>query len=58
MMYSASLIVHWPTGPVNCCEEHADKLIALAKFMGYHVGTTEAQPDSECTNCKNEAPKK
>ncbi len=55
--YPASLTVHWPSGPVNCCASHAEKLVATGNFLGYHVGVTEAPQDSVCTNCENEAKK-
>lgn len=49
-------VVHWVTGPVECCEEHAKQLLALAKIMGNtHVPVSESQDDSaECSNCDNE----
>ena len=56
--YPASLTVHWPTGPVDCSDGHAEKLVAVAKTLGYHVGIGAASSDAECTNCKNEAVKK
>lgn len=54
MAYLATITVHWPTGPVNCCEAHGEKLVALAEILGYHVGVTDALGNAECLNCRNE----
>lgn len=56
--YPAQYVVHWPTGPVNACKEHADKLRNLGGFMGAHVTVTEAGPGASCSNCENEAKKR
>jgi len=53
--YPATKIVHWPTGPVFACEEHARQLIRLSRFLGTHVVVGEATGGAECSNCKNEA---
>lgn len=54
--YPATCIVHWPSGPVACCERHSEGLVKLANHLGSHVGV---QPlfglEAECTNCVNEA---
>ena len=52
--YSASLTVHWPTGPIHSCETHADKAISIARVMGFHLAVTEAPDGAECVNCKRE----
>ncbi len=53
--YPATVIVHWATGPVPCCQNHANQLIGLGKFMGGHTVVTEGtDPDAECENCINE----
>ena len=53
MQYLATKIVHWPTGPVHACEEHAKRLIGLSNFRGSHVGVTESDGTHECSNCVN-----
>jgi len=52
--YPATHTVHWPTGPVHACEKHARQLVGLSNFLGGHVATTIAPPDSTCENCRNE----
>lgn len=52
--YPATLVVHWPTGPVDCCEEHGKKLVALGNMLGGHTAVTEAWEGAECSNCVNE----
>ena len=54
MKHPATKTVHWPTGPVHACDEHADKLVRLANFLGSHVGVEDAPQDSTCMNCVNE----
>ena len=54
MVSFATHIVHWCTGPVYCCENHASQLIGLGNFMGTHVIATIADSGHECTNCVNE----
>ena len=49
--------VHWPSGPVNACDNHAVKLVGLLSFLGTHVVVTAAPANSQCTNCLNEATK-
>lgn len=53
--YPAMRTVHWPSGPVHACDEHARQLVGLASFLGSHVGVTAAPDNSECANCANEA---
>lgn len=54
--YPATVIAHWSTGPVPCCENHARGLVGLGRFMGLHVAVTgPAADDAECGNCVNEA---
>lgn len=53
--YPATKTVHWPSGPVNACDEHASQLLGLAGFLGSHVGVTAAPDGAECSNCANEA---
>ena len=54
ILYPATQTVHWPTGPVNACDEHADGLKKLGAFMGAHVISTVLVEPSECVNCINE----
>ncbi len=53
--HPAPYTVHWATGPVHCCEEHARQLRGLAQFLGTHVGVTNAPDGAQCGNCQNEA---
>lgn len=50
----ATVLVHWPTGPVSCCEEHARQLIGLGNFLGSPVVATVLDEPGECVNCINE----
>jgi hypothetical protein len=49
----ATFTVHWPNGPVNCCEEHSEALINLGRFLGAHVVSTQYDGDDDCINCVN-----
>lgn len=55
VLFPAPFLAHWATGPVACCEEHANQLVSLGQFMGAHVAITE-NPNfkDECLNCINE----
>jgi len=53
--YPATRIVHWPNGPVPCCDTHAAQLAGLAGFLGSHVAQTPALDGEECMNCVHEA---
>jgi len=53
--YPATYTVHWPTGPVDCCDEHAKGLILIGKHLGSHTVATKLEKPSECSNCVNEA---
>ena len=55
--YPATKTVHWATGPVNCCEEHAAKFVALRDILGIYVAMTDSPEGSECSNCVNESEK-
>jgi len=52
--YPATVTVHWPTGPVDCCKEHARQLFALNDVLGGHLVQTHAAEGAECSNCVNE----
>lgn len=52
--YPCSVTVHWPSGPVNVCEPHAQALAGLGRMLGSHVALTKYSGDAECTNCVNE----
>lgn len=52
--YPADRVVHWATGPVNACEEHANQLVGLGNFLGTHVAVTTLLEPAECSNCVNE----
>ena len=53
--YSATCIVHWPTGPVMACLEHARQLVAVGKALGTYVYSEETDEVGECKNCKNKS---
>jgi len=54
--FPAPYLAHWVTGPVACCEDHANKLVGLGKFMGSVIPVSENLDDSlECENCINES---
>lgn len=52
--YPANCVVHWSTGPVNCCEQHGLALINLGRMLGGHVVRTKLEEPAECSNCVNE----
>ena len=52
--YPATCTVHWPTGPVNACEEHAKGIIAIGNHLGSHIIATKLEEPAECSNCKAE----
>jgi hypothetical protein len=52
---TAIVIVHWPGKDTPACEQHAQKLTALAKFMGFSVSSSPCLTDQVCTNCENES---
>jgi len=52
--HPATVVVHWATGPVNCCEQHARELTALGGFLGRHTAVTAATEGAECSSCVNE----
>lgn len=54
MKYPASCVVHWPTGPVYCCEKHGRALVGLSKHLGHHIVITKLIEEQECSNCKSE----
>jgi hypothetical protein len=56
MEFPATMLVHWPSGPVPCCDEHGRQLIGLGSFLGSHVVATTLDAPAECVNCMNEGP--
>ena len=52
----ATMLVHWPTGPVATCAEHGAQLIALGNFLGSHIVATQITEAAFCVNCLNEGP--
>ena len=52
--HPATFVVHWATGPVNACVEHANKIIGIGRFLGTHVVATKLSEPAECENCVNE----
>ena len=53
--FPATRTVHWPSGPVNTCDNHTAQLVGLSNFLGAYVGVTAAPDNSQCANCMNEA---
>lgn len=53
--YPATMIVHWPTGPVPCCDKHGRALVGLGNMLGSHIAITKVETPQECSNCKNES---
>jgi hypothetical protein len=52
--YPATVVAHWATGPVPCCNIHANGLVNLGRFMGTHVAVTvNEDTDAQCENCIN-----
>ena len=49
--FAATRVVHWPSGPVPCCDRHAVALCGLGQLMGGHVVSTTAPPGAQCQNC-------
>ena len=52
--YPAICTVHWPTGPVNCCEKHTNELVALGNMLYTFIAVTKLKEEAECSICKNE----
>lgn len=54
--YPTTHVVHWVTGAVECCEEHAKQFVGLANIMGNnHLPVSESTDETaECANCINE----
>ena len=52
--YPAIIRAHWPTGPMDCCIEHATQITNMGKIMGCHVHVESIGPGFECSNCVNE----
>jgi len=52
----ATCRVHWPTGPVEVCLEHARQLVAVGKTLGMYIYSEEIAPTKECGNCVKESP--
>ena len=56
--FPATKTAHWPTGPVFCCDRHAQALERIGSALGMQLAITHAVPDdAECVNCRNEAVK-
>jgi len=56
--FPCTYIVHTPSGPTHCCEDHARKVRTLFEFLGAHVHIELYFGDGQCGNCINEAKKK
>jgi len=53
-VFPATRTVHCPSGPVNCCDDHAHGLTTLMQMLGAHIVHTEAPEGAMCSNCVNE----
>jgi len=56
--FEAPYVVHWPTGPVECCEKHMKGLMTINKALGgMHIAiTNNTEPlEKQCQNCINES---
>ncbi len=54
-MSEVTEIVHWPGKDTPACLEHAEKLKALGRVMGFAVSSTPWPAGGVCKNCENEA---
>lgn len=54
LKHPTTKIVHWPTGPVQCCDKHADEVVKLGSFMGAYTPVSYDHSPTECKNCVNE----
>ena len=52
--YPATCVVHWLTGPKNCCDKHGLSLKNIGNLLSIHVAVTAIKEESECMNCINE----
>lgn len=53
-MKPATQIVHWPGQDTPACDEHLQKLLAVAKIMGFTVTWTKCE-ETICENCGTES---
>jgi len=54
MKYPATCVVHWASGPVNCCDKHGQALAGLGRMLGSHIAVTKITKEAECSNCVND----
>ena len=45
-------VAHTPSGPTNCCEKHATKIVALFNHLGVRVHLEPLFDDRECDESK------
>ena len=55
--FPATIKLHWPSGIVYCCENHAAQLKNIGNVMGCHVAVEAYFGDTQCQNCINESKK-
>ncbi len=55
--YPATCVVHWPTGAVKMCLDHARQLVAVGKALGTYIYCEETGEISNCSHCEKEAEK-
>lgn len=53
--HPATCHAHWSNGPKPACDEHAQQIVGLGRFMGLHVPLTKLLHPENCQNCLNEA---
>ncbi len=55
-IFPATRKVHWPSGPVDCCDKHAAQLDAMHNFLGACTPLvhTRVKEGATCSNCENE----
>jgi len=53
--YPATVLVHWPSGPVPACGRHGAALVNLGNYLGSHVVASPILEPAECANCRSEA---
>ena len=55
LLFQATKLVHWPTGPTYACDYHAKALQKIASSMKLHIAVEDyILDDRQCSNCLNE----
>ena len=53
MAEKATKLVHWATGPVPVCDQHAEGLKNIGRALGLHVHAEDYKGEASCITCKN-----